>query len=457
MNQSYDTVVIGSGLTGLTTAFYLKRKGLSVLVVDQNDQPGGVIRTHRQKGFIFECGPNTGVLSTPEVAELFEDLKNDCDLEIASEEAKTRWVWKGDKWHALPSGLAGGITTPLFTWKDKFRLLGEPFRKPGTNPDETLAALVKRRMGNSFLDYAVDPFILGIYAGDPGYLVPRFALPKLYNLEQTYGSFIGGAVKKKRAGKTEREKKATGDVFSVKGGLSNLIWALEKHIGNESFHFQAKDVKVHRSPEGYDVKIDEARYRVNQVVYTGGSHSLHQLFDFISAEQESKLDNLTYAKVVQVALGFKKWDGRPLNAFGGLVPFREQRDVLGVLIPSSFLSGRAPNDGALLSVFLGGVRRPEVIDKPDEEIRRLIKQEISEMMRLPHFNPEVQEIFRYQHAIPQYGANTYQRLETIEQVESRFPGLFLGGNMRDGIGMADRIRQGRKMAEQVLKSRGLHS
>ena len=68
-----------------------------------------------------------------------------------------------------------------------------------------MASLVKRRLGKSFLDYAIDPFILGIYAGDPAYIVPKYALPKLYNLEQNYGSFVGGAIKKSREPKTENE------------------------------------------------------------------------------------------------------------------------------------------------------------------------------------------------------------------------------------------------------------
>jgi protoporphyrinogen/coproporphyrinogen III oxidase len=119
------------------------------------------------------------------------------------------------KWEPLPSGIIKGITTPLFTFPDKLRLLGEPFRKKGENPNETLADLVLRRMGKSFLDYAIDPFILGIYSGDPAKLVTKFAFPKLYRLEQDYGSFIKGALKKAKEPKTEREKKATKEIFSV--------------------------------------------------------------------------------------------------------------------------------------------------------------------------------------------------------------------------------------------------
>ena len=191
-------IIIGAGLTGLVTAHYLIKNGISVTLVEKNSRPGGVIQSIKEQGFTIESGPNTGVVSHPEIVELFEDLAGSCKMAIANPEAKKRLIWKDGKWHALPSGLIDGIRTPLFTFGDKLRILGEPFRKRGTNPDESVAGLVLRRLGKSFLDYAVDPFISGIYAGDPGTLITRFALPKLYNLEQKYGSFIGGSIKKGR-------------------------------------------------------------------------------------------------------------------------------------------------------------------------------------------------------------------------------------------------------------------
>jgi len=242
--MSKKVAVIGAGLTGLTTAYYLHKKGIDVTVFDKADRAGGVIQTYQEDGFIYENGPSTGVLGTPEAAELIEELSDLCQLEIADEDAKFRWIWKAGRWVALPSGLMGGITTPLFTFADKLRLLGEPFRKAGTDPNETLADLVRRRMGKSFLKYAVDPFILGIYSGDPARLVTKYALPKLYNLEQKYGSFIGGAMKKAKEPKSDRDKKATREVFSMSGGLSNLIDALVKKIGLKRVVLDAQNIVV---------------------------------------------------------------------------------------------------------------------------------------------------------------------------------------------------------------------
>lgn len=242
--EKYDIIIAGAGLTGLTLAYYLKKQGRSPLVIEKADRPGGVIQTQTENGFTFESGPNTGVLSNREIALLFGELRSHCTLETGQSGAAKRYIMKNGRWQALPSGLFSAITTPLFTLKDKFRILGEPFRKPGTDPDESVADLVKRRLGKSFLDYAVDPFISGIYAGDPSRLVTRYALPKLYALEQNYGSFIMGSVKKAREKKSEDDKKATKEVFSVKGGLGNLIAALEKEIGRGRIICGVHDLKV---------------------------------------------------------------------------------------------------------------------------------------------------------------------------------------------------------------------
>ncbi len=448
--MSKKVAVIGAGLSGLTTAYYLRKKGINVQVFEKAGRIGGVIETREEDGFLYENGPSTGVLGQPEAAALIEELGEACQLEIADEDAKYRWIWKGDRWHALPSGLWGGITTPLFSWYDKFRILGEPFRKPGTNPDESLADLVLRRMGKSFLKYAIDPFILGVYSGDPKKLIVRYALPKLYSLEQNYGSFIGGAIKKSKEPKTDWDKKATKEVFSLRGGLKSLVNALSEQIGSERFHLNQTNLKVEYSGEKYQIADDAGTIsEFDQVISTVGGYALRQLFPFFPAADLAKIEAMKYARVVQVSVGFKKWEGMPIKAFGGLIPFHENRDILGVLFLSSFLKSRAPEGGALLSTFLGGVRKPEMVDLPDDEIKSIVERELKSMLGLTKWQPDLLVVNRYQHAIPQYGIESAGRLQAIADLEADFPGLFLGGNIRDGIGMADRIKQGRNLAESV--------
>ncbi|MCF8302847.1 MAG: protoporphyrinogen oxidase [Bacteroidales bacterium] len=455
-NDNYQAIVIGGGLTGLVIGFYLKKAGINFRIIEKSNRPGGVIQTFKEEGFTYEAGPNTAVLSHPEVKELFEALGDACELEIADEEAKRRLIWKDGQWHALPSGLIEGVTTPLFSFSDKIKLLGEPFRKPGDNPHEPLSGMVKRRMGQSFLDYAVDPFILGIYAGDPDYLIPKYALPKLYNLEQNYGSFIGGAIKKRKEPKDEREQKATRDVFSVKGGLENLIHALVDAIGEENIILNAGDVTVNPSEDGYEVSYrnkqkEKIHLKSRQVVSATGSYEIPGILPFVSKELIHAINNLKYARVAEMSLGFKNWGGMELNAFGGLVPSKENRQILGALFLSSFLKNRAPEGGAMISVFTGGYRKPDMAKLTDEELTQIVEKEVKEMLKLDSFNPDILRIFRYEYAIPQYGAGSLERLEAVKKTQQQYPGLIIAGNLRDGIGMADRIKQGYEVAQEISK------
>jgi protoporphyrinogen/coproporphyrinogen III oxidase len=448
--KKVDVAIIGGGLTGLTTAFYLKKAGVDFVLIEEKDRLGGVINTISESGFTVETGPNTGVLSHPEVIDLFDDLGDACQIEEASPNVNTRLIWKGDRWHKLPSGIMSGISTPLFTFTDKLRLLGEPFRKKGTNPDENLAELVKRRIGKSFLNYAVDPFILGIYAGDPEYLIPRYALPKLYNLEQNYGSFIGGAIKKGKEQKTEREKRANRKIFSVKGGLSNLIDSLSKYIGSENIMLGCKGITItYNNFFSISIENGSTAIEADKVITTTGSYPLPQMLSFLTASQKERLNNLEYAKVIQLAIGFNEWKGIPLNAFGGLVPSIESKNLLGILFISSFLDGRAPKGGALMSVFVGGYRKPQLSDLPDDELLKLITPDIKQMLGIDTFSPDLLRIFRYKYAIPQYGVSTGERIEAISEIENQYTGLTIGGNLHGGIGMADRIKQGRHLAEKI--------
>lgn len=450
-----DILVIGAGLTGLTTAFRLTRGGKQVHILECSNRVGGQIHTFREDGFVFESGPNTGVISYPEVAELFEALSPACQLETAHEEAKRRLIWKGNSFRALPSGLLSAITTPLFTLGDKFRILGEPFRAKGTNPDESVGELAARRLGKSFLNYAVDPFLSGVYAGDPLKLITRYALPKLYNLEQQYGGFIKGTIAKARLPKTERDRLATKKVFSAAGGLENLAKAMAEAIGSRNITLSASGVTVRPSEKGwlatYTTSEGEQLMHANKVVTTSGAYTLPDLLPFIPREDMDKISNLQYAPVVQASVGIRNTGSLRFNAFGGLVPSCEKKDVLGILFPAACFDNRAPKEGALFSFFIGGVKRAELTRLTDDELKGLITHEFHAMLKFPiQVQPDMIRIFRHPHAIPQYGLSSGERFATIDQLEARYPGLILAGNMKGGIGMTDRIRQATGIAENLL-------
>lgn len=437
--------IIGGGITGLTVAYYLNKNGLDVTVFEQNDRPGGVIHSFNRDGFVYEYGPNTGTLSNIETVRLLlDELAGDVEIQVPDERAKKRLIWKSGRWHALPTGPVGGLLTPLFTWKDKIRLLAEPFRKPGTDPMESVAGMVIRRMGRSYLDYAVDPFISGIYAGDPDYLVTRYALPKLYALEQEYGSFIGGAMKKAKIPKTDDERRVTKEIFSARGGLEAIIRALAGRVGEGRIRLHTQ-ARVQKRPGGYLVNGEPFEV----VVSTAGAYALPEIFGFLATEDLAPVTQLRYAGVVEIALGFKQWTGMDLNAFGGLVPTVENKNILGILFMSTLFEGRAPKGGALLTTFVGGIKKPHLLGMSRDELMALLEPEWRQLLGLKDFRPDLIEMFYHPRAIAQYGPDSPARLQAIERIQTENPSLYLAGSIRDGIGMADRIKQASHLVEEI--------
>lgn len=449
MKQQHEIVVIGAGLTGLSTAFHLHRQGRDVVILEKADRVGGQIHTYHENGFTFESGPNTGVVSFPEVAELFQMLEGSCQLEIARESSKRRLIWKGNRFHELPCSPVSAITTPLFRLSDKFRILGEPWRKKGTDPDEPVGALAARRLGKSFYEYAVDPFVSGVYAGDPMKLTTRYALPKLYNLEANYGSFIRGAIAKAKEPKTDRDRLATKKVFSAVGGLQRLVEALSKDL---RIITGSNNLKVMPTADGqWSCTYNGTEEIVcRKVVTTVGAYALPALLPFIPEAQMQKMSNLFYAPIIQVILGVKNARGLDFPAFGGLVPSKEQKRVLGILFPSSCFEQRCPDGGALYSYFIGGARHTDYLQKSDDEIREITLEAFHSMLKYPaDMQPDLLRIFRHEHAIPQYWSDSGERFATIEALQQQYPGLILAGNMRDGIGMGNRIHQGATIASSI--------
>ncbi len=449
-------IILGGGLTGLATAYKLSKLNIDFVLLEKSDRVGGVIKTVHEKGFMYETGPNTGIIGSPELAELIEDLHDDLDLQIGKKAVKRRFILKDGKWAALPSGPVSAVGTPLFSLTDKFRILGEPFRRRGTDPNETLAQLVKRRMGKSFLSYAIDPFILGVYAGDPSLLVTRAAFPKLYALEQNYGSFIGGTLKKKKEGKSAREAKATRDVFSFKGGLEQLIMSLEKHSGKDRVLTNVDNTIITKQKGKYQIAASQNGESVHfesdiLISSLNAPHLENSMFQFLEAESLDPIKAVSYTPTVEVVLGFNKWTGRPLDAFGGLIPHCEGRQLLGVLFLSAFLPERAPEGGALLTIFMGGVRNPKWIKASDEEIKNQVKEDIMDLMDLKTFDPDLLKIFRHNGAIPQYSFESDNKMARISQLEKLHPNFIIGGNALDGIGIADRVKQGYHLADKAVK------
>lgn len=190
----------------------------------------------------------------------------------------------------------------------------------------------------------------------------------------------------------------------------------------------------------------------NHVITTCPAQELTQLLPFLSEQDLAPIASLRYAPVVQIAWGMKHVALPHFYAFGGLVPSREDKELLGILNPGACFPDRAPLGGSLLSIFLGGMRAPQLIEASDEELIELATDRVHSYLGITQ-RPDLLRLFRHRYAIPQYEASSEARLERIGHLEANYPGLHLAGAVRDGIGISDRVRQAKILADELYTTR----
>jgi oxygen-dependent protoporphyrinogen oxidase len=437
-------VIFGAGLTGLSAAAALKRRGLAVTLLEASDFAGGAVGTEKENGFLVERGPNSMMVGEPEVTAFLRELG--MENEIIGPQAKKRFLVRKGQSVALPSGPLGAVATPLFSLSGKLRVLGEPFVPRGEEEEESLGNLVRRRLGPEILSYAIEPFVAGIYAGDPGKLSAKHAFPKLWQLEQDHGSFVRGALRRRRTGPRQK-------MVSFRGGMGALVDRLADLLG-EDLHCGAQLENIARRGDGW--RVDWSINGRSESMECGSLVSAVPAFAVPhlpwSADLRAAtafLHRVEYPPVSVVALGFSRDSVRhPLDGFGMLVPAAEDRRILGTIFSSSLFPDRAPSGRVLLTTFVGGARQPELALLPDDEIERLVRNDLAALLGVEG-TPVFRRVIRWPRAIPQYNLGYGEIVSALEKLEAAHPGLHFVGNYRGGIAAGQCIRNGLRLAEEI--------
>lgn len=457
-------VIVGAGITGLVLAWQLRQRGTPVCVLEASARAGGAIRTVREGEWLFETGPNTVLLKDRRVQQLVtKTLGLGEAFLFADGAAGNRFVVRGGVPLPLPTSVGAFLRTPLFSSRAKLRLLREPFIRPFDTAcgEESVADFVLRRLGPEFLDYAINPFIAGVYAGDPAQLSVDAGFPRLRELEQRYGSLIGGQLRGARERRAAgRENPDRARIFSFTEGLQTLPEALAAKLGDalRLGHAVQAVEPVEPSADAGDT-AGAARWRLrysrvgaaaadvsdargelmeaSRVVMTVGAP---QLAAIEGPWQAIDPGSIRQPPVAVVNLGFARAQvAHPLGGFGLLVPEVERRRILGCLFPSTLFPGRAPADHVLLTSFVGGTRQPKLVEEQDDAaLAHMVREELAALLGV-RGNPVITHISRWPQAIPQYELGHRAWLEQLDALESAHPGLQFAGNYRGGISVSDRL------------------
>ncbi len=453
-----DAVIIGGGISGLAIAYRLKKAGLDILLVEKSARVGGALLTEEIDGFLVDCGPNSTLETSPEIGNFIAEIGLQDRRIYANASANQRFILKNGDLVALPMNPLQFLASRLFSIKAKLRLLAEPFISSAPDElEETIAEFVTRRLGKEFLDYAINPFVAGIYAGDPARLSVRSATAKLYALEKNYGSLIKGAIKgAKERRKIPETSKTKARLFSFQNGMSELANTLAAILDNSIQkkstldRIELPDTAGDFYTLGISQKTKKIKIEAKSLIFATSAHVTAGYLESIDKSLSSNLQEITYPPVAVVFFGFKKQiPCRPLDGFGFLVPRVENRRILGTIWNSAIFPNRAPEGGFCLTTFIGGMRQPDLLRRADPELGELVFDELKDLMQLQE-KPDVLRIKRWEKAIPQYELGHQSRINEIEKLETEHPGIFISGNFRNGISVGDCIVQSKNLASKIV-------
>ena len=440
METSYDAIIVGGGLSGLTVAHFLKKKnpGLSVIVLEKSDRAGGAIRSFQEKGFLAEWGPHGFLDNCEESRELLADTGLDRVAQKASLKNFLRYVCHQGRLVALPQNPKKLLATPLLTLPGKFRLLADLWKKPILE-EQSLGEWAEHRFGRQILPL-VDAAATGTFAGDYSRLSIDAVMPGIRKVEKEYGSVLRGLIKKQKQG----PKRGLPAMTSFPQGMEQLVTTLASRT---NVHYKTGVEAINRDSSSWRIKTGNGPLSCRTLVLALPVNQCLPLLSGFGPPASA----IPESRIVTVAMGFTDRATIPYG-FGYLAPEKESRFTLGVLFSTHMFPGRAPVGNVLIEALVGGRRHPERLSLTDDEIISNVYQDIRQLMDLPE-PPWFTRVLRSAGGIPQLEKGHPALLGWKETLECSQPGLHICGFGWEGIGMNEMVKHGKRVAQAAAAGR----
>lgn len=350
--KPYDTIVVGGGITGLATAYFLQKQGQDVLLLEKSLYLGGQIRSRRQEGFLIEYGPRA-LRPAAHTLALVKELDLEEDIVWASPEAHKRYLY-------LEKGLTK--VSPYLLLKCGLPLLKDLFMGPRSLPEETIACFSKRHFGTWFTENIMDPLTIGIYGGDISRLSLDQSFPLLKKFEKEKGSVIRGFLAERKKGSQHPA------LYSFRKGMQTLPDSLSKKLGENALTGQ-EVLSCEKRGDLWCVKTPKDTYIAKKVIHTG--------------KKEGEYASLS---VVTLAYSHKCLE-KP--GFGFLVPSHRGLSLKGAIFESNIFQ----EEKTRLSFMMSPLEEKEAFQEALKAAKQILGIQD---------NPVMSHYFLAREAIPQY-------------------------------------------------------
>jgi oxygen-dependent protoporphyrinogen oxidase len=462
--MTYDLVIVGGGIAGLSAAWYAQEAGLDYALVEASGRWGGKIETemvNTEYGpVLVEHGPDSFISQKPWAAALSREVGMGEAL-LGTNDAKRRtYVLNRGRLKNLPDGMmlivptrflpfaTSGLISPL----GKLRMGLEaliPARKD--DGDESLADFVRRRLGPEALDKLAEPLMSGIYNTDAEHQSLMATFPRFRTLEQKHGSLTQGmlAAQRARAGGHHGTNGKKSSLFtSLDAGMESMVAGVVRALEGD-LRLNTPVCSIRKVNDEYFVlMVDGEHIAARQVLLTTPAYVASSLLTAMAPDAAALLADIQYVDTGTVSLAYRKRDiPRPLDGFGLVVPRSEKRDINAITVSSTKFDCRAPEEIVLFRLFFGGARTPHVYAMDDDAVIETVTRELYDVTCVTA-EPLVTRLVRTPQGTPQYDVG---HLERMANIEAALPaGLHLAGSAYRGVGVPDCVRQGKEVVEGLV-------
>ena len=462
-------VVVGAGISGLAAAHRAVERArelgrpLDLTVLEGADRVGGTIQTEQRDGFLVECGPDSFLSEKPWALALCRRIGLEERLIRTDDRFRRTFVVWGGRLHPLPEGfqllaptrLAPLLASRLFSWPGKLRMACDLVLPRGGDPDESLGAFVRRRLGREALERVAQPLVAGIYTADPDELSLSATMPRFLEMERRERSVILALWRAARKAPAQHAgtSGARWSLFvTLARGMEELVQALAARLPAGAVRLKERVAGVAREEGRWRIATaGGAAYEADALVLAPEAHQAARMLRYVDPGLTHLLEGIPHASSATVSLAYRRADvGHPLDGFGFVVPHAERRPIIACTFSSVKYAGRAPDGHVLLRVFMGGALNEAVLQGDDATLVRTAREQIGPLLGIAAV-PELARVALHAQAMPQYHVGHSARAAAIEQAVARHPGLWLVGGAYRGVGISDCVRSGEEAADRLLE------
>ncbi len=448
VDETIDVAVIGGGVSGLAAAYELTKRKRSVIVLERESRPGGIVQTERAGEFVIDAGPDALLIQKPAAVALCNELGLG-DRLVPTKLPRTAYILRNGSLHPLPGSSILGfptrlkplLATSLFSTSGKLRMAAEIFVPPASaSEDESIGAFVRRRFGEEAVTYVAEPLLAGIHAGDVERLSMRSLFPRLVEAEAKAGSVI-------KAFRHEQGTRNADGVFrSFPNGIAELVSGLMRALPRDSVRLGSSVSRIDRT-DVLTLHVDgQPSVRARAVILAVPAFAAAQLLRSHDMELAAACDSIRYLSTATVVFAFPRPSvHHELNGTGFVVPRAEGIHISAGAWISSKWPHRAPEGQALLRAFLGGARDPDVLSKSDGELAEAALGDLRKILHIAG-EPTLTRVYRWNRSSPQQEVGHGALMATLEARLADHPGIFISAAGFRGVGIPDCIADARATA-----------